>query len=193
MSVIGLPKYLPEGAYEDETPEEAATRLHLEHNTVPKPPVRFTPTERKEFPYALYREWPDVERYKQERRVELQYGMDLNNPREARLIAEMIPPYDSCFALDENDRREKKAQGWADSPQDMKAAARRLEQEIAKAAAERQYRDRRLSPKAAAELEAIDDAADHHVVDVPETRKELEHAGALKPKRGRPKKAQAVP
>lgn len=191
MSVTMLPKYeiIP-----GEDPEITATKLHLKKNRPEPPDIDFPPYEYREFPCAMYREWGENDRYVQERQVALSKGLDLNNPREAMLIASFVPPCDSCLIHSESERRAKQEQGWADSPNGIKDAKRRAEMAFARQAAELNYEDRRLSPRAAAEKEALDDAADHHIVDVPETRRELEASGAITPKkRGRkPKHAQGV-
>lgn len=192
MSVAMLPKYAPEGAYEGETPEETATRLHLEHNRPPMPPVRLTPSVPKEFPYALYREWAQEDRDSQELRIALSKGMSLDNPREARIIAMMIPPYDSCLAQNEQDRANKIAEGWATSPDQMKASKANLNRRMFEAAGHRNFEDRHLTGPAQAEMQAVDDAANDHVLDVPKVRQELQDQGVLpKARRGRPKKANA--
>lgn len=189
MSVAMLPKYAPEGAYEGETPDETATRLHLEHNRPPQPPVKLQPSRLTEFPYAMYREWSQDDRDSQELRLALSRGLSLDNPREARIVALMIPPFDSCLAHSEQDRANKRTEGWADSPNSMKAAKDSQNRRMFEAAGHRNFEDRHLTGPAKAEMQAVDDAADDHVLDVPKVRQELQDQGILpKARRGRPKK-----
>jgi len=65
----------------------------------------------------------------------------------------------------ESERREARDQGYADTPEDAKAAQKRLNDAVALAAAERAYDDRNLGDKAKAELEAAEDSVEHHVLD----------------------------
>lgn len=190
MSVALLPKYRPEGAFEDETPEETATRLHLEHNTVPKPPVRFVPSVPTEFPFALYREWAPEDRDRQELRAALANGLSLDNPREARIVASMIPPYDSMLVHSDRERSEKRSEGWSLHPSEMKADRAKRDRALYESAGHRNFDDRHITGPAKVEMDAVDDAADDHVLDVSATQRQLEDAGTLPKRRGRPRKTQ---
>ncbi len=200
MSVILLPKFR---IRDGEDPEVTAARLHRKHNRpvmggddVEAPPYRYYP-----YPRAMYREWDparyDVELY----RVAGRNALDLSKPHERAAAEANLGAYESrnvgqfdCLVEGDNEPeviseiREKnirehealKLEGWADTPDGVKAATRAYEMRIAAQAAERQFEDRHLGEKAAAELEAIDDASEAHVVNVPETRRQLQAEGKLK-------------
>jgi hypothetical protein len=65
----------------------------------------------------------------------------------------------------EAEKTKAQRDGFADSPDEAKAAQKRLNDAVALAAAERAYDDRKLSPKAQAELDAAEDSVEHHVLD----------------------------
>jgi hypothetical protein len=60
-----------------------------------------------------------------------------------------------------------KADGWRDDPREALDYREALEQEIARAAAERHFSDQRLSAKAQAEARAADAATDAHLPEGP--------------------------
>lgn len=59
------------------------------------------------------------------------------------------------------------SRGWVDHPAKVDAARQRYELEHSDNAAQLLADDRRLSPKAKAEYDAANDAADDHVLDLP--------------------------
>jgi len=63
------------------------------------------------------------------------------------------------------------ADGWRRSTREALDYREALEQEIARAAAERHFADQRLSAKAQAEAKAADEATDAHVADIPAPKK----------------------
>jgi hypothetical protein len=73
---------------------------------------------------------------------------------------------DSRLVQSESERQEYLAKGWATSPADAKDADTRYQEGIAYQAAMRAKDDLRLGEKATAELEAAEDAAEDHVLDV---------------------------
>lgn len=203
MSVILLPKFRINA---DEDPEVTAARLHRRKNTPVSqgdndqeyPRYRFYP-----YPTAMYRKW-DPKIYERELyKIAGKSALNLNLPHERQIAEDMLGEYETknvgqfdCHVEGDNDPeviseirerniREHQAMieaGWADRPDGVKAAHRALEMRVAQQAAERQFEDRHLGEKAAAELEAIDDASEPHVVNVPETRKQLQAEGKLKQK-----------
>lgn len=182
MSVVLLPKYRIPG-YEDEDPEVAARELHNEKNgpisrvgedRLKFPPYPYKPgEERYEYPHAMYREWDEDNRLREELLLAQKMGLDLNDRRQASLVNRAMPAFETALARDAKHFHELESQGWAGHPKDVKTAQDRYNKAIALAAAERATEDRRLGPQAARELEAIEDAADHHVIDVAETRREV--------------------
>lgn len=84
------------------------------------------------------------------------------------------------------DEHRKLGPAWAESPDEARAYQRKLDDDVARAAAEVQTSAQRMSSKAKAELQAADDAADEHVVDVKPARKSAQKRG----KRIRPVVAQ---
>lgn len=174
MSVGIAPKdSFGELAYEDETPQETADRLHLEHNGPIRPPTRGRPRPYvyQPFPACMYREWDESGRAKMERKLARDLGMDLNDRRQALMVDEAMPRFDSCVVEDESQQERRLADGWARNPDEVKAAKRQYEMNIAKAATERAYDDRHLGEKARTELDAVEAAAEDHVLDVPVPKK----------------------
>lgn len=64
-----------------------------------------------------------------------------------------------------------RARGWFVSPVAAVQAAKALEEDIATAAAHREYEDRNLSEQAKAEIAALEDASEAFVAEVPEKRR----------------------
>lgn len=154
MSVVQLPKYLINGR----DAEQEATRLHFKKNRPDQPEIEFPAYRYMPFPKAMYR----------------RKGDDI----ESALVG--VNDYTDDGELNEQLREKNEAavhdrlaDGWAHSPGQIDAAKRALEMDIAKAAAERAYEDRHLGDKARVELEKIEDAADDHVVNVPEAKRSL--------------------
>lgn len=79
----------------------------------------------------------------------------------------------------EQEHHREKNRGWCDTQEEAIAAIRQEDREWAKLAAERNHEVRRMSPKAQAEVAAVDEANSNHVPVIPET--------PIK-KRGRPAK-----
>jgi hypothetical protein len=205
MSVAMLPKYKPEGALDYETAEEAAERLHLKKNKPANPVEDMDFPAYRFFPYptAIYRKWNEDDREQELYRIAGRYNLDLEKRRDRFQVEQLVGEFETrnvgvidfirtgqgvkqsieiVSELREKNEREHKAlldQGWADSPAGVKDATRRMQMKVATLAAEREYTDRNLGEKAMTELRAVDDAADDHVVDVPETRKQLQAEGKL--------------
>lgn len=202
MSVVMLPKYLPEGAAENETAEEASARLHIEENRPLGAPkgMRFPPYVYTPYPRAVYRDWDPDDRENEVMRIAGKHMLDLEKRRDRLTADQLVGQYetrnigvidfvrhsnntlDVISELRERNDKEFKAaleEGWAETPSGVKDAKRRMQMRVATLAAERQFDDRHLGEQAARELEAIDDAASDHVVNVEETRRELQDAGKL--------------
>ncbi len=118
-----------------------------------------------------------------------QHGVSPADDRQMLMLEDMLPRYETKLIgvhdFDDNDaiqplKRERNeedlrlaiGQGWATTPDGVKAAERRVNMAIADSAAERTYDDRHLGGKAKAELDAIEAASDLHVVEVPVARKD---------------------
>lgn len=74
-----------------------------------------------------------------------------------------------CQRIVRNEPEEQRAaaEGWCVTAPEALLHAERLQQDIAQAAAERHYRDQRMSAKAQTEVKAVDDATHEHVPDPP--------------------------
>ena len=204
MSIAMLPKYRPEGAWDFETAEEASERLHLEKNKAANPAegMPFPPYQYFPYPTAVYRKWDEDLREQEVYRTAGRLNLDLEKKRDRYQVETLVGQYETrnvgvidftrtgkrgevievISELREKNIREHQAlleQGWADNPDGVKDATRKMQVRVATAAAEREYDDRLLGEKAMAELRRVDDAADDHVVDVAETRKQLEADGKL--------------
>ncbi len=96
------------------------------------------------------------------------------------------PPIIEHFVVnDEQERRNMQSRGWVIGPDNAVTALEQSELGVATAAAERAYTDRRLSPQARAEAEAVDEKTISHLGDIsPEAVKEEKQRRA-----GRPRKA----
>lgn len=134
----------------------------------------------QDFPAAIYGTWTD-----DRKRVELitlasRRGLDLTTPQGYAAAERLLPPYDSRLVQDEGERQRYYAQGWAETPDGVKAAENAYQERIAYQAAMRAKDDLTLGEKAKAELEAAEDAAEDHVLDVQPV------------KRGRPKAVTAA-
>lgn len=198
MSVVLLPKYQ---IVPGEDPEVTAARLHARKNKpvnqaedIDYPSYRFRP-----FPRAMYREWTEDRRERELSRIAGKHALDLEKRNDRWQAESLLGEYETALVgvadyiehgdrdevvseLRERNEREqsiRKTEGWADHPNEVKAATRRMQMTLATAAAERAHEDRNLGERATSELEAVDDAADDHVVDVSATRKELKERGKL--------------
>lgn len=187
-----------------EDPEVTALRLHMKKNRpvdqaeemgMEFPAYRFTP-----YPTAMYRDWEGDERENEIHRLSAKHMLDLEKRRDRLAVEAMVGPYktinvgivdfvrypdhdDVISEVRERNEREHAArleEGWADRPADVRAAKRAFEIRTAAApAAQTIYEDRHLSPAAKAEFDAINEAASDHVVNVADTRKQLQDSGAL--------------
>lgn len=123
------------------------------------------------FPAALYGSWTE-----DRKRVELitiasRRGLDLTKPQDYATAERLLPPFDSRLVKDEGERARYVEQGWAETPDGVKAAENAYQERIAYQAAVRAKDDLSLGEKAKAELEAAEDASEDHVLDVQPTRK----------------------
>lgn len=205
MSVTMLPKYTPEGALAGESAEVAAERLHRKKNKPANPAddLEFPAYQFFPYPTALYRKWDEDAREDEVYRVAGRLTLDLEKRRDRQIADRLVGDFETrnvgsidfvrrggersnaievVSELRERNIREHQTlleEGWSDTPGGVKEATRRVQIKLATAAAERQGEDMRLGEKAKAELEAIDDAAPDHVVNVAETRKQLQGEGKL--------------
>lgn len=188
-----------------EDPDVTSTKLHLKKNKavnpadeagVEFPPYRFTP-----YPTAMYRDWDDPDDRENEiYRLAAKGSYDLEKRRDRMTVEALVGKYKTCNVgmidfvrhpdrdeviseLRERNDREHAArleEGWADTPDGVPAAKRRYDMRVSSLpSAQIIYEDRHLSEKAKAEFDAVNDAADDHVVDVDGTRKQLRDAGKL--------------
>jgi len=184
--VMQLPKYAIPGM-EHLDPEVAALRLHNRKNRAVNPAdeMEFPPYRFRPFPVAVYRDWDETARRRELYKRASAAGISLSDERQIQLIEDTMEEWETLLIgvhdFDERDdvmpqlreENERKlawhlSHGWVAKPDDIRSAKDRLNKMVARAAAERAYDDRHLGPQAAAELEAIEDAADDHVVEVPE-------------------------
>ncbi len=100
-------------------------------------------------------------------------------PEALSVDAQMLRPYayvpypkalyhvsgETKLVRTEAEHRVARDNGFADTPDEAKAAQKRLDDAVALAAAERAYDDRKLSQKAQAELAAVEDSVERHVLD----------------------------
>ncbi len=180
MAVL-LPRYSIPG-YEGMDPEAAAELLHQRKNRPETPdldmllhqgavvPYEKLTADQKAFPCALYRAWTDEGREMARLRAARQLQLNVKDPLDLDAIDRHIGAYDSIVARDAQDKLIKKGQGWCDSQADAKAAAFADHRALATDAAISHEDDKKiLSPKAMAERERIDDAADDHIAEIPHT------------------------
>ncbi|HMJ82716.1 MAG TPA: hypothetical protein VK504_06095 [Vicinamibacterales bacterium] len=192
-----------------EDPEVTSLRLHLKKNRpvnqaeelgYEAPGYVFTP-----YPTAMYRDWDPDEREDEIIKVAGKQMLDLDKRRDRQTAEQLVGKFQTrnvgkidfvrvgdqievISEIRERNDREHKAlldEGWADSPKDVPAAKRRFEMRTsALPAAQVLYEDRHLGEQAKREFDAVNEAADDHVTNVEETRKQLTDAGKLpKPKR----------
>lgn len=187
-----------------EDPEVTALRLHMKKNRpvnqademgMEFPAYRFTP-----YPTAMYHDWEGDERDNEIYKLAAKHNFDLEKRRDRMAVEAMVGPYktinvgvidfvrfedhdDVISEVRERNDREHAArleQGWADRPSDVRAARRAFEMRTsALPAAQTIYEDRHLSATAKAEFDAVNEAASDHVVNVSDTRKQLQDAGTL--------------
>lgn len=192
--VAVLPKF-PIPGYEHMSVEEASKKLHERRNKsysaamqqvddgiLDFPPYRFRP-----FPTSVYRHWDPAAKRREVMRLAGAQGVSLGDERGMLVIEDSVPLYETRtigvhdFDADDDvmprvrDRNEEDlrlaiGQGWATTPDGVKAAERRINDAIANAAAERTYDDRHLGELGRRELDAIEAASDVHVVEVPQAK-----------------------
>lgn len=133
----------PEGVDGGRLSAEACDRLHALKNRPDAPSINGVPIT---FPPYRYQPYPRA----------LYHATDPSSPRVVK---------------DEAEERNFLSRGWADSPVTAEQAKERAEKAIATAAAERAYTDRNMSDAAKAEVAALEQATDDHVVDVPAPKK----------------------
>ncbi len=188
MSVDVLPKF-PIPGFEDMDPQEAANLLHEEKNTPfqawREARIKFPAYRYRPFPTCLYRHWTEVNKRRELMRLVGANGIPMDDTRQIQMLEDGIAEYET-LPLGVNDVADDgtvneslrakneaalllaKGQGWANTPFEVKAAERRLNDAVANAAAERTWDDRHLGGVAREELNAVEAASDLHVVDIPE-------------------------
>lgn len=80
-------------------------------------------------------------------------------------------PKSPALIHDEDEERNYRSRGWADSPAEAEAISKQREADRAVDAAVRAYDDRRLSDKAKAEVAALEQQTNDFVTDVPAPKK----------------------
>lgn len=181
MSVTLLPRIPIEG-YEDLSPEQAAELLHQEKNRpegIPSAVLRkvtrpwHTLSEQeKMFPFALYREWEPKARDMARHRAAARMNINLaaNNPIELELVDQTVGEWNSTNAISQEHMDQLLAAGWQKSIADARAAAFLSHRQLATDAAVSNTDDRKiLSEKALAHRDAVEDAADEHITEIPRT------------------------
>lgn len=198
MSVALLSKYQ---IVPGEDPEVTAARLHAKKNKPANPAedLEFPAYRYRPYPRAVYREWDADEREIEVYRIAGKNALSLDNKRDRYTADALVGKYETkqvgmtdfetlqngdevISSLRERNDKEFASlldQGWSETPDGCKAAKARMNRILGEAAAVRWNDDAHLGEKAKAELTAIDDASDNHVVDVPEARKQLQAEGKL--------------
>lgn len=134
----------------------------------PKSQGGMRPDHPEEFPKMLYKA----------RRPETGGPLAVINPRDERFSEA------NCLTVgDAHEEQRAKDDGWRNTPAEAIARAEAFEDAISVAAAERQNAEKRMSEKARAEAQAVDDATFEHV---PEITPAL--VAEVKKRRGRPPK-----
>lgn len=183
MSVVQLPKYQINGR----DAEEEATRLHFLKNRPDRPELEagdFPPYHRYPFPTCIYRQPPGTELESRSVGV-LDIDVEVVESRRPEGVHKAYRFHVNEQLRAQNERELKRwiDNGWTTDPAKVREATDRQNKTLAFAAAERAYDDRHLGEQARRELDAVEDAADDHVLDVP----------APKKRPGRPKKTTEVP
>jgi hypothetical protein len=126
---------------------------------------------------------PDSDYAKERRRWETTHtefgppGASIGNHKEFPLMVYRAkrkpaggPPEIEHFIVnDEQEQRNMLSRGYVQGPDKAIEALEQQERGLATAAAERAYTDQRMSPRAQAEAEAVDESTIQHVGSVPET------------------------
>jgi hypothetical protein len=79
------------------------------------------------------------------------------------------PDIEHFIVNDEQEQRNMLSRGYVQGPDKAVEALEQQERGLATAAAERAYTDQRMSPRAQAEAEAVDESTSQHVGSIPET------------------------
>lgn len=194
MSVVELPKYPvitdPRSPMFGRSPEEQSEYLHFKKNKPERPELEdgfFPPYQYQPYPQAMYRDWDENAKQLELRRIAGRLQLNLRNPSDYNACEYELPKYESKLVgltdcefvdgewrvdqqlRDKNDANHRIAlgQGWSDTPDGVKAAKDTyIDKPLALATAHRHYEDRNLGEVAKLELEAVEDAADHHMPEV---------------------------
>lgn len=193
MSVVELAKYPiitdPRSPMFNRSPEEQAEYLHFKKNKPERPELEdafFPPYQFHPYPCAVYRDWSDATKQLELRRIAARLQVNLREPRDYTMCEYELPPYESkqlgvtdaefvdgewrinqqLRDKNDSDHRIALGQGWATTPDGVRAAKDRQDKELALVTAHRHYEDRNLDGTAKAELAAVEDEADHHMPEV---------------------------
>lgn len=155
-----------DGAVSKETEQQASDDLHFRKNRPAGPDIDFPQYVFRPYPTAMYTK-------KDDEIVSVLVGVDDTDARGN------VNP--QLRERNDRERAEKAAQGWADHPNGIKDAQEVVRAAVRQAAAERAFDDRHLGEQARAELEAVEDAAEDHVLDVPAPKKKPGRKPKAKP------------
>ena len=152
----------------EEHPGETFYAKEMRRWNTPKSQGGMRPDRFEEFPKMLYKA----------RRPETGGPLRVIDPRDERFSE------GNCLTVgDAHEERRALDDGWRNTPDEAIARAQAFEDEISTAAAERQNAEKRMSEKARAEAQAVDDATYEHVPEItPQAVSEV------KKRRGRPPK-----
>jgi hypothetical protein len=120
------------------------------------------------FPRMLYK----AQRHPLSNKYEVAVDRDVISADKTLVIFDHEQFNTSCQLI-VNDQREydqAKAEGWRDSQKEAMAYREGLEQDMARAAAERNWEDRNMSEAAKAESAAYESTTAEHVGEIPEAR-----------------------
>ena len=142
-------------------------------------PIVYPPYQYRPYPAAIYGPWTDDRKRTELLNIARLQQLDLVKPLEREKAESLIPAWDTRLVQNDQEAKDWHDRGWADGPDQVKAAQTRYFDKIAEDAAHRAYDDRRLSPSATAEFHAADVANGEHLLDLP---------APVKKPRGCPKK-----
>lgn len=172
-------------ALQDEMDKQQGARLHDEKNAPwapggyyekalkqlpPNPSLTGKPREYPKMLYAV--DYPTAQRaYVAAHRF--REPRDQPGLRDQMIRDAQVAMQNACYVVGDaaEERKALETGLWAETPDKAKEAEERRAQAIAEAAAVSRHDDRRLSPAALAERDAIDAESEGHLVEVPEQRR----------------------
>jgi hypothetical protein len=160
----------PEG---DANPDRGA-EIHAEKNSPwvngAYSHLKFPPYQRREYPKMLYHPSYGEARKQQAAALRVPARGTEDGAREQALLEAHRALSAATHIVQDAEEEAACAGTWFESPALAEAAREAWAQQVAQAAAESAFADRRMSPQAQAERQAYDAESETHVVDVPAPR-----------------------